>query len=157
MVANQTQTQNLKIFEIFSCVDAYVERELEPSGTAKKEIYEIPGLYEKIQLNYEWDKNSLDVKVVEEDIVVNATVSIDELYHVWLDEFQTRMLTVYRIPTLIQNVYIIRYDAAGEGASIVVVSTSFADAIKQAAKKLNVPLDKVFAQYFMNIVKELEE
>ena len=148
--------EDVRIFEHFSEVKVQVEREEYSDGSARRELIALPG-GGKLLVEYDWDSNSVRFSVVDDaDVRPGQTVerAINELYEVYYDG-DTNVVTVYRVPTILADIYVVRHDSE-YGIKIVAVSTGFADAIRQASKALNVPLDKAFANYFRKVVAELE-
>ena len=145
-----------KIIEIYSQEDVFAEREQEPDGATKKEIIEIPGLHEKIQLDYNWTENRVDVRVVDKPCVrPDVKKKVAEIFAVRLDQSGSDVVTIYKIPTILSDVYVVRHDVVDKGAEIVSAGTDFAGVVKEASRKLNVPLDRALAEYYIEIAKKL--
>lgn len=149
--------EDVRIFELFGEVKVRVEREEHSDGSARRELIALPG-GGKLLVEYDWDSNSVRFNVVDDaDVRADQTVerAINELYEVYYDG-DTNVVTVYRVPTVLTDIYVVRHDSSEDGIRVVAVSTGFADALRQASRRLNVALDKAFAEYFRKVVAELE-
>ena len=141
------------VYVSFSCVNAIVEREIGPDGTVKSELYEISGMPEKVKLTY-GGKNELSVEIVEkDDIEYDDEAVVNELFSAVLND--NEKAKIYEIPTEFGSAYFVTREVNGEPKNIVSAGTDFADVVKEASRKLNVPLDRYLAEYLENITRKL--
>ena len=158
---NKTQVQNVRINEVFSCVKATSLREAYPDGATKREVISITDVTgDVVIVDYDWDNNKLTAVATREKYVEVSNAEeierqLTELYEV-TDGYE--VITIYRLSTLLGDVYIVRYDRVteeNEEAKIVAASTSFAQALKEAEKWTSMAIVDAFFQYYFKKMQEL--
>ena len=157
---NKTQ-MNVRINEVFSCVKVSSKREAYPDGATKREVISIPDVTDDVViLDYDWSSNKLTAVATREKYVEVSNAeeierNINEMYEV-TDGYE--VVTIYRLSTLLGDVYIVRYDRVteeNEEAKIVAASTNFAQALKEAEKWTSMPLVDTFFNYYFKKMQEL--
>ena len=158
---NKTQPQNVRINEVFSCVKATSLREAYEDGATKREVILITDVTgDVVIVDYDWDNNKLTAVATREKYVEVSNAEeierqLTELYEV-TDGYE--VITIYKLSTLLGDVYIVRYDRVteeNEEAKIVAASTSFAQALKEAEKWTSMPIVDTFFQYYFKKMQEL--